>query len=141
MRYALFDSVRFKSSNSQKARAPSCVASSTTLAQSPRRGPLASAGAQAPAVAGLEAWEAPLEIGGREVIACGLRVRQELGGQDDANGVRADVFRACVAAAVAEKAGHWRRAAGGKIAAEDVFGFRQAGYAVRGCDADHGCYL
>ena len=73
----------------------------------------------------------------RQVVADRFGERQELGRQLDAHRVRADVLRPRVAAAVAEKAGHRRRAADFQLAAEHVFGLRQADDAVGFGDANH----
>jgi hypothetical protein len=92
---------------------------------------------QAPLVAGLQTGEAKLQIRRRQVVSCGFGEGQELGGEDDANCVRPHVFRARIAAAIAEKAGHWRRAAGCQLTAEHVFGLRNADHAVCRGNADH----
>src|SRR5437763_741652 len=63
-------------------------------------------GAQAPSIAGLEAWEAVFGQRRGQVVAAALREGEELGGHDGADRVRTCVFGARVAAPVAEKAGH-----------------------------------
>lgn len=95
-------------------------------------------GTEAPAVAGLEAGEAPLQVGRGKVVADRLGERQEVGRHDDANGMRADVFGTRIAVAIAEKAGHRRRAASCQLAAEDVLNLRPLGRAIGGGDANHG---
>lgn len=78
-------------------------------------------GADAPAVARLEAGEAELGHGSDEVVAEGARGLQEGLIDDAADGVDAEVFGAGVAAAVAVEAGHGGAAAGLQREAEDVF--------------------
>ena len=79
-------------------------------------------GADAPAVAGLEAGEAVLRHGGGEIVAEALGGGEKLRRDDAADGVHAEIVRAGVAAAVAEEAGHGLAAAGGEGLAEDVLG-------------------
>src|SRR5689334_15573056 len=61
--------------------------------------------AEAPAVAGLQARKAVLREGRREIVAGALGVGEELGGDDAADGVAADILGRGVAAAVAEESG------------------------------------
>src|SRR5262245_60817988 len=68
-------------------------------------------GAQAPAVAGLEAGEAVLRQRRREVVALRLGEVEELGGHDDANRVKAGILAAGIAAGIAIEAGQRRRRA------------------------------
>jgi hypothetical protein len=85
---------------------------------------------QAPLVARLQARKSKLEVGSREIVSSGLGECQEFGRQNNADRVRPDVFRARIAAAVAEKAGHRRRAARCQLAAKHVFGLRNPNDAV-----------
>ena len=66
-------------------------------------------GAEAPAVAGLEPLEPVLGVRRREVVAGRLAELEELGGDDDADRVAAEILRARRAAAVAVEAGERRR--------------------------------
>ena len=77
-------------------------------------------GADAPAVAGLEAGEAVLRQGSGEVVAEGFRGVEERPVDDAADGVDAKVFRAGVAAASTVEAGHGIAAAGAQRLAKDV---------------------
>ena len=77
-------------------------------------------GAEAPAVAGVEAGEAELGARGGEVVAAGAGEGEEVVGDADADGVAAAVGGAGVAAAVAEEAGHRVEGAGLQRLAEDV---------------------
>ena len=77
-------------------------------------------GAEAPAVAGLEAVEAVLRHGGGEVVAEGLGGGEEGGVDDTADGVDTEVVGAGLAAAGAVEAGHGFAAACAKRLAEDV---------------------
>lgn len=78
-------------------------------------------GADAPAVAGAEAGEA--EMGHRcgEVIAQACGGLKELGGDDAADRMQAEIFGGGVAARVAEEAGDWVGAADLEGLAEYVF--------------------
>ena len=82
-------------------------------------------GAEAPAVAGLEAGEAVLRQGGGEVVADGAAVGEEACRHDRADGVAAVVFGAGAAGAVAEEAGDGAVGAGGERAAEPSKGRRR----------------
>jgi hypothetical protein len=77
-------------------------------------------GADAPAVAGLQAGKAVLRHGGGEIVAEALGGSEELGGDDAADGVDAEVVGAGGAATVAVEAGEGVHAAGLKGLAEDV---------------------
>ena len=74
----------------------------------------------APAVARLQAGEAVERHGGDQVVADPALVLEELGGDDRADRVAAEVLGAGVAAAVAEEPGDGVVAAGLQRAAEDV---------------------
>src|ERR1043165_9477906 len=67
---------------------------------------LPAAGAQAPAIARLEAGKAVLRHGSREVVALGLGEGEELGGHDHTDRMQADILAAGVAATVTIEAGH-----------------------------------
>src|SRR5258708_33488636 len=77
-------------------------------------------GADAPAVARLEAGEAELGHGRGEVVAEGLGGGEKRGVDDAANGVYAEIVAAGVAAAVAVEAGHGFTATGVEGLTEDV---------------------
>ena len=77
-------------------------------------------GRDAPAVAGDQAREAVRRHRRRQVVADGALVLEELGGDDRADGVAAQVLRAGAAAPVAVEAGHRVGAARLELAAEDV---------------------
>src|SRR6056297_3200098 len=79
-------------------------------------------GAQAPAVAGLEAGEPELGPRGGKVVAQIFRVGEEFRGHHRADGVRPLVGRTGVAMAVAEKAGDGVGRTGRERAVEDVDG-------------------
>src|SRR6056297_2877326 len=79
-------------------------------------------GAQAPAVAGLEAGEPELGPRGGKVVAQIFRVGEEFGGHHRADGVRPLVGRTGVAMAVAEKTGDGVGRTGRERAVEDVDG-------------------
>src|SRR4051794_25931929 len=66
---------------------------------------LPAGGAQAPAIAGLETGEVEFRHGRAEVVAATSGEGQELVGHQHADGVRAAILGARVAAAVAEEAG------------------------------------
>jgi hypothetical protein len=98
-------------------------------------------GADAPSVTGLETRETVLRHGGREVIAEGLRGVEEDSIDDAANGVDAEVVRACFAAAGSIEAGHGVAAASGEGLAEDVVAARiqMSFQAIRLLDPFHSC--
>jgi hypothetical protein len=77
-------------------------------------------GADAPAVAGLQAGEAELRHRRGKVVALALGGGKKLLRHDAADGMHAQVFRAGRAATVAIEAGEWVHAAGFKGLAEDV---------------------
>jgi hypothetical protein len=79
-----------------------------------------SGGADAPAVACLEAGKAVLGHGRGEIVAETGGLGQEGVGDDAADGVHAEIVRAGVAAAIAEEAGEGVGAAGFQGLAEDV---------------------
>ena len=79
-----------------------------------------SAGDDAPPVAGRQAGEAPLRTGRHEVVADAALVLEELGRDDDADGVAAPVLGPGRAVAVAVEAGQRVGAAGLELAAEHV---------------------
>jgi hypothetical protein len=93
--------------------------------------------AEAPFVAGLQAGEAKLQIGSRQIVTSRFREGQEFSRQDNADCVRPDVLRTRVAAAISEKAGHGRCAADCQLAAEHVFSLRQPDDTVCFCNANH----
>src|SRR5688572_15842576 len=76
--------------------------------------------AQAPAVAGLEAFEAPLRAGRREVVPGLAAELEELLGHHRADRVAALVLRPRPATAVAVEARHRLERAGQQLAADDV---------------------
>jgi hypothetical protein len=80
-----------------------------------------SSGADAPAVARFEASEAVLRHRSAEIVAECLRGSEEWGGDDAADGVNAEIFRAGLAAAGSVEAGHGFAAADIEGLAEDVF--------------------
>jgi hypothetical protein len=89
--------------------------------------------ADAPAIAWLEAGEAVLRHGRREVVAQGLRSREEGLVDDAADGVDAEVIGSSLAAAGAVKAGHGVAAAGVEGLAEYIFSAGLVGF-----DGGHG---
>ena len=78
--------------------------------------------AEAPVVAGFEAWEVVFGDGGGEVVAAAAGELEEFGGHDGADGVEACVIGAGAAVAVAVEAGEWGGAAGLEGGSEDVGG-------------------
>src|SRR5262245_52950643 len=83
-------------------------------------GLLPAGGAQTPAIAGLEAGELEFRHRRAEVIAAGLGEVQELSSHQHADGVRAAILSARVAAAVAEEACQWALGAICQLAAQDI---------------------
>ena len=77
-------------------------------------------GADTPAIAGLETGEAILRHGGDEIVAEALGGGEEVGRDDAADGVDAEVLFAGLAATGSVEAGHGLAAAGGEGLAEDV---------------------
>src|SRR5690349_754853 len=76
--------------------------------------------AQAPAIACIQAGEAPVGTRGREVVADALREVEKLRSQDDANRVAAEILGAGGAAAVPVEARHWVGRARKQLASDDV---------------------
>ena len=99
---------------------------------------LPAGGAQAPAVAGLQAGKAILRQGGAEIVAVGLGKGQERRGRDHADRVQADILGAGIAAAVAIEAGDRLDGAGLQRAAQDIDRRRAAGAAFLGGLIEHG---
>lgn len=77
-------------------------------------------GADAPLVAGFEAWEAEFGAGGREIVAGSFREGEEFAGELAADRVAAVVVRADAAGAVAVETGDRIDGAGDEGLAEDI---------------------
>lgn len=77
-------------------------------------------GAEAPMVSRLEAGKIVVRHGGREVVAATLRKREEFGRDDNTDGVRPVILRACIAMPVAEKPRHRVETARLKRGAQDI---------------------
>jgi hypothetical protein len=93
--------------------------------------------AEAPSVAGLQTRKSELQVRRREIVADRLGKRQKIGRHYHAHRVRANVLGARVAAAVAEKAGHRRRAADRELTSQHIFRVRQPDYAVCRGNSNH----
>ena len=100
-------------------------------------GLLPAAGAQAPAVARLQAGEAILRHWRTEIVAGGLREGEELGRHHDADRVEADILAAGVAATVAVEAGHGLMRARLQGPAQHVDRRRASGAALVGRLIEH----
>ena len=87
------------------------------------KGFLPAAGAQTPAVACFQAFEAKLGPGGAEVVTLGFGEFEEFVGDHGADGMQAKVIGADVAAAIAVEAGHRVFAAGFQFFAQYVYRF------------------
>jgi hypothetical protein len=89
--------------------------------------------AEAPVVAGFEAWEVVFGDGGGEVVAAAAGELEEFGGHDGADGVEACVIGAGAAVAVAVEAGEGGGAAGLEGGSEDVGGHGGIGLRILDC--------